>query len=91
VHFFCYWLRIITAETTTTEFDTLQVQLRNSSNAVLTTLGTFSNLNAGAFSAYKQVCHNVSAFEGQTVRPYFLGVENSSLQTSFFIDDVSLQ
>jgi Zn-dependent metalloprotease len=88
----CYFLRITTAETTTTtQFDKLQVQLRNSSNTVLTTLGTFSNLNAGAFSAYTQVCHNVGSFAGQTVRAFFMGTEDSSLQTSFFIDDTSLQ
>jgi Zn-dependent metalloprotease len=88
----CYWLRITTAETTTTtQFDKLQVQLRNSSNTVLTTLATFSNLNAGAFSTYHQVCHNVGSFAGQTVRPFFLGTEDVSLQTSFFIDDTSLQ
>jgi len=88
----CYFLRINTDETsTTTQFDKLQVQLRNSSGTVLTTLATFSNLNAGTFSTYKQVCHNVGSFAGQTVRPFFLGTEDSSLQTSFFIDDTSLQ
>ncbi len=88
----CYFLRITTAETSTTsQFDKLQVQLRNSANTVLTTLTTFSNLNAGAFSTYKQVCHNVGSFAGQTVRAFFLGTEDSSLQTSFFIDDTSLQ
>jgi Zn-dependent metalloprotease len=88
----CYFLRIDTDETsTTTQFDKLQVQLRNSSNTVLTTLATFSNLSAGTFSTYKQVCHNVGGFAGQTVRPFFLGTEDSSLQTSFFIDDTSLQ
>ena len=88
----CYFLRITTAETTTTtQFDKLTVQLRNSANTVLTTLGTFSNLNAGAFSAYTKVCHNVGSFAGQTVRAYFQGTEDSSLQTSFFIDDTSLQ
>jgi Zn-dependent metalloprotease len=85
----CYWLRITTAETTTaTQFDRLTVQIRNSANAVLSTLATFSNLNAGA---YRQVCHNVGAFAGQTVRVFFTGTEDSSLQTSFFIDDTSLQ
>ncbi|HEX4422355.1 MAG TPA: M4 family metallopeptidase [Kofleriaceae bacterium] len=85
----CYWLKITTAETTTTtQFDKLSVQIRNSAGTVLTTLATFSNLNAGA---YHQVCHNVGSFAGQTVRPYFLGTEDSSLQTSFFIDDVTLQ
>jgi len=88
----CYFLRIGTAETTTTtQFDKLTVQLKNSANTVLTTLGTFSNLNAGAFSTYKQVCHNVGSFAGQTVRVFFTGTEDSSLQTSFVIDDTSLK
>ena len=64
------------------------MQIRNSANTVLSTLATFSNLNAGA---YHQVCHNVGSFAGQTVRAYFLGTEDSSLQTSFFIDDTTLQ
>jgi hypothetical protein len=88
----CYWLRINTAETTTTtQFDKLSVQLRNSAGTVLTTLGTFSNLNAAAFSTYHQVCSNVGSFAGQTVRPFFLGTEDASLQTSFFLDDLTLQ
>jgi Zn-dependent metalloprotease len=88
----CYWLRITTAETTTTTvFDRLSVQIRNSANTVLSTLTTFSNLNAGAFSTYKQVCNSVGSFAGQTVRVFFNGTEDSSLQTSFFIDDTTLQ
>ena len=31
------------------------------------------------------------SFAGQTVRVFFNGTEDSSLQTSFFIDDTSLQ
>jgi len=64
----CYWLRITTAETTTTtQFDKLSVQIRNAAGTVLSTLATFSNLNAGA---YRQVCHNVGSFAGQTVSPF---------------------
>src|SRR6185437_11864358 len=41
-----FWLHIDTAETTTTTaFDTLKVQVLNTSGTVLATLGTFSNLN----------------------------------------------
>jgi Zn-dependent metalloprotease len=86
---FCYWLRITTAETTTaTQFDKLTVTIRNSANTVLSTPATFSNLNAGA---YRQVCHAVGAFAGQTVRVFFTGTEDSSLQTSFVLDDLTLQ
>jgi hypothetical protein len=84
-----FWLHIDTAETTTTTaFDTLQVQVLNSSNAVLATLGTFSNLNHAA--GYQQRSFDMSSFKGQTVKIRFLGKEDSSLQTSFVIDDVAL-
>src|SRR5262249_62092967 len=40
-----FWLKITTAETTTsTAFDTLTVTVRNTSNTVLSTLATYSNL-----------------------------------------------
>jgi subtilisin family serine protease len=83
-----FWLKITTSETTTTTaFDTLRVQIRNSSNTVLSTLATYSNLNKT--TGYVQKTFDVTSFKGQTVRIYFLGVEDSSLQTSFVIDDTS--
>jgi len=83
-----FWIKINTAETTTTTaFDTLQVQLRNTSNTVLSTLATYSNLNKS--TGYVQKTFNLTSFKGQTVRIYFLGNEDSSLQTSFVIDDTS--
>jgi subtilisin family serine protease len=83
-----FWLKITTAETTTTTaFDRLQVQVRNSSNTVLATLATFSNLNKT--TGYVLRTFDLTAFKGQTVRIYFLGTEDSSLQTSFVIDDTS--
>jgi aqualysin 1 len=83
-----FWLKINTAETTTTTpFDTLQVQIRNSSNTVLSTLATYSNLNKT--TGYVQKTFDLTAFKGQTIRIYFLGTEDSSLQTSFVIDDTS--
>jgi hypothetical protein len=84
-----FWLHIDTAETTTTTaFDTLQVQVLNSSNTVLATLGTFSNLNHA--TGYQQHSFDMSSFKGQTVKIRFNGHEDSSLQTSFVIDDVAL-
>jgi hypothetical protein len=84
-----FYLKIDTAETTTTiAFDTLKVQIRNSSNTVLATLATYSNLNKG--TVYLLKSFNVTAYKGQTIRVYFLGVEDSSLQTSFLIDDTAL-
>jgi len=83
-----FWLKINTAETTTvTPFDTLQVQIRNSSNTVLSTLATYSNLNKT--TGYVLKTFDITSFKGQTIRIYFLGQEDSSLQTSFVIDDTS--
>lgn len=84
-----FWLHIDTAETTTTTaFDTLQVQVLNTSGTVLATLGTFSNLNHA--TGYQQHSFSMINFKGQTVQIRFLGMEDSSLQTSFVIDDVNL-
>jgi subtilisin family serine protease len=83
-----FWIKITSAETTTTTaFDTLRVQIRNSSNTVLSTLATYSNLNKS--TGYVLKTFDLSAFRGQTIRIYFLGQEDSSLQTSFVIDDTS--
>ncbi len=84
-----FWLHIDTTETTTTRsYDTLNVQVRNSSGSVLTTLATYSNLNAAA--GYKQVTFDLNAYRGQTIQIYLVGVEDSSLKTSFIVDDFVL-
>jgi serine protease len=83
------WLHIDTAETTgTIAYDTLKIQIRNTSGTVLATLATYSNLNHA--SGYSQKSFNVSAYRGQTIRVYLVGVEDASLQTSFVVDDFSL-
>lgn len=84
-----FWLRVASNETTTTTaFDTLKVQVRNTSNAVLATLATYSNLNKG--TTYVQRTLDLAAYKGQTVRLYFEGIEGSSVATSFVIDDVAI-
>src|SRR5579859_1102188 len=84
-----FWLHIDTAETTTTAAnDTLAVQVRNSSGTVLSTLATFSNLNAA--TGYQQHTFDLTSFKGQTIQINLLGQENSSLQTSFVVDDFAL-
>jgi subtilisin family serine protease len=84
-----FYLKIDTAETTTTTaYDTLTVTVRNTSGTVLQTLATYSNLSAT--SGYTLRSFNLLAYKGQTIRIYFFGSEDSSLQTSFIIDDTSL-
>ena len=55
---------------------------------MLATLATFSNLNAA--SGYTQHSYSLSAYAGQTVTLKFTGTEDSSLQTSFVIDDTAV-
>jgi hypothetical protein len=84
-----FFLHIDTAETsTTTAFDTLTVQVRNSSGTVLSTLAAFSNLNHN--TGYSQKSFNLLSFKGQTIQIFFKGVEDFTLQTSFVLDDVNL-
>jgi Zn-dependent metalloprotease len=80
---FTFYLHVDTAETTTSsQYDKLTV------TAGSTTLATYSNLNAA--SGYVQKSFSLSAFAGQTVTLKFTGVEDSSLQTSFVIDDTAV-
>ncbi|HZV67647.1 MAG TPA: Ig-like domain-containing protein, partial [Telluria sp.] len=84
-----FWLKVVSDETTTTAvYDTLKVQVRSSTGAVLATLATYSNLNKG--SSYLQKTFDLSAWKGQTVRIYFEGIEDSTVATSFLVDDVTL-
>jgi serine protease len=82
-----FYLHVDTAETTTTSaYDKLTVQVVNGSTT--TTLGTFSNLNKN--TGYAQKTFDMSAFIGKTVTIKFTGTEDSSLQTSFVLDDITL-
>ncbi|HYV28716.1 MAG TPA: hypothetical protein VFA77_14370, partial [Candidatus Eisenbacteria bacterium] len=81
-----FWLHITTAETTKTKiFDSLALQVRNSSGTVLATLATYSNLNAAP--GYLQVSFDVTQYKGQTIQIYLLGTEDQGLRTSFLVDD----
>jgi hypothetical protein len=83
-----YWLHIDTAETSSTAFDTMKAQVLNSSGTVLSTLATYTNVNAAA--GFQQRSFSLAAFAGQTVTLKFTGVEGTQLQTSFVIDDTAL-
>ncbi|MFD4563881.1 hydrolase [Streptomyces sp. NPDC058467] len=85
-----FYLHVDTAETSTsTAYDTLKAQVVNSSGTVLSTLATYSNLNAA--SGYAQRTFSLgTTYAGQTVTIKFTGTEGSTLQTSFVIDDTAL-
>ncbi|MFJ9422089.1 M4 family metallopeptidase [Streptomyces sp. NPDC101249] len=80
---FTFYLHIDTSETSSsTAYDKLTV------TAGSTTLATYSNLNAA--SGYTQKSFDLSSFAGSTVALKFSAVEDSSLQTSFVVDDTAV-
>jgi Zn-dependent metalloprotease len=81
-------LHIDTAESGSTVYDKLVVTVKNSSGSVLGTLATYSNANAA--SGYQTRTFSLLAYKGQTVTLSFAMTEDSSLQTSFVVDKVSL-
>ncbi|MTW10226.1 M4 family peptidase [Pseudoduganella eburnea] len=86
---FSFALHIDTAESGSTAYDKLVVTVKNSSGTTLGTLATYSNVNAA--SGYQIRTFNLLPYKGQTVRLHFNMTEDSSLQTSFVVDKVSLQ
>ncbi|MFC9292847.1 M28 family peptidase [Streptomyces sp. NPDC057011] len=78
-----FFLHIDTDETENVVYDKFTVSVGGQ------TLETFSNLNAN--SGYVQKTYNLAQFAGQTVTLKFNGVEDQSLQTSFVVDDVTVQ
>ena len=84
---------IVTSETSTaTAYDKLTVQLVDAStNAVLQTLVTLSNLNkTTSASTYVLRSYSVVAHKGKSVKVRFVGSTDSSLATTFRVDTVSL-
>ncbi|HUR97036.1 MAG TPA: M4 family metallopeptidase [Pyrinomonadaceae bacterium] len=87
-----FWLNVTSSETTTTtQYDRLFVEVRNTAGTLLATPATYSNLNKGTAGVYSQKSLNVSAYKGQTVRIQFRSTTDSSLATTFRVDDASLQ
>jgi len=82
-------LHIDTAETTSsTAYDKLTVQVKSSTGTVLGTLATYSNLNKGTGFTIRNF--SLLPYKGKTVTLSFKMTEDSSLQTSFVVDKVSL-
>lgn len=83
-----FFLHVTTEEQTTANvFDTLRVQVRRA-NGQVTTLKTFSNLQAA--SGYTQETVNLTPFKGQTFTIQLVGVEDNGSMTSFLVDDFAV-
>ncbi|WP_329242666.1 putative Ig domain-containing protein [Actinoallomurus sp. NBC_01490] len=77
-----FYLHIDTNEYGSTAYDKFTVKIGG------TTLATYSNANAA--SGYTARTFDVSSYASQTVTLSFSGTEDSSLQTSFVLDDVAV-
>ena len=88
-----FWLNVTSSETTTTtQYDKLFVEVRNTSGTLLATAATYSNLNkVASATTYSQKSLNLAAYKGQTVRVQFRSTMDSSITTTFRVDDVSLK
>jgi Zn-dependent metalloprotease len=87
-----FWLNVTSAETTTTtQYDKLFVEVRDTAGNLLATPATYSNLNKGTAGVYSQKSLNLAAYKGQTVRVQFRTTNDSSLITTFRVDDAVLQ
>nr|WP_208034531.1 M28 family peptidase [Streptomyces cyanogenus] len=77
-----YWLHVDTAESGTTAYDTFQVKVDG------TVKQTYSN--ADAASGYTERTLDLSQYLGRQLTLTFTATEDSSLQTSFVVDDATL-
>jgi len=83
-----FFLHIGTEErTTTAALDTLKVEIRKPSNALLKTLPSFSNLQAKR--GFQLHTYDLTAFKGQTVKFCLKAREDAGSVTSFVTDDFS--
>ena len=77
-----YWLHIDTDESGATAYDAFQVKVNG------TMKQTYSNVSAG--TGYTQRTLDLSQYIGQQITLTFTATEDSSLQTSFVVDDATL-
>jgi hypothetical protein len=87
-----YW-NINSLEGNTTAFDSFSVTIRNTSNSVLASVVTLSNVNQTnpGNPNYHQQTFNLLPYAGQTIRIYFGSSNDGSKVTNFRVDDVSIQ
>ncbi len=84
-----YWWYQTSSEGTSTAYDYLRVRLYSTGGTLLTTLRSWSNVNTR--NTWSQDTLSLSAYAGQTLKLRFMSTTDSSLQSAFFIDDVSVK
>ena len=85
------WLKITSSEGTTTPYDYLNIEIRDTSDALLASLDQYDNTDKTAFTAYQLLQYNLIEYAGQTVRIHFWASnDDATYLTSFFIDDTAV-
>ena len=84
-----YYLAIVSQEgTSTSVFDTFKVRIKPNGGSYTTVQNT---ANPKWDDSYHRMVVDLSAYAGQTVQLQFQATEDSSLATSFYVDDVSVR
>lgn len=83
-----FWIHVDTAETSRLANDTITIQVRSASGAVLRTLAIYSNRNAGP--GFSQKSFDMLPYKGKTIQIYTAVTENSTRATSVVLDDFAL-
>ncbi len=86
-----FWLNVSSSESASTPYDYLYAEVRNTSGGLLQTLATYSNQNKTTAGSYSQKSFSLAAYKGQTVRIQFRTTMDSSVTTTFRVDDASLK
>lgn len=84
-----FGIAIDTAEPTTTDrYDEMRVEIQDGSGTILQGLVVYSNLDPT--SGYEKRTFVLTRFKGQTITLAFTAVEDSSLETSWLLDDLTI-
>ena len=84
-----YWWRVESFDSTSTAHDYLRVQLYDATTGgFITTLRTWSNVNTR--NVWAQDTLSLATYAGRAVRVHFAVSTDSSVTSSFYIDDVSV-
>jgi hypothetical protein len=88
-----FWLNVTTSEAAgAAVYDQFFIEVRNTAGTLLGTLGTLSNQHSGTTGVYVlRGAYNLNNWAGQTVRIQFRSTQDSSLPTTFRVDDVSVK
>ncbi len=83
-----FWWQVETQESASGVYDSLTVTVDNLLEQVIATLGSISNLDAGA--TWQQTSFDLLAYRGQTIFIRFDARTDANRPTAFYLDDITL-